>query len=46
MEMFSVVGTSVSMGNAIPELKEISDFVTSSNTEDGILNGLMKLGLI
>lgn len=46
MEMFSLVGTSVAMGNAIPELKEISDFVTSSNAEDGILHGLTKLQLI
>ncbi|WP_462410297.1 Cof-type HAD-IIB family hydrolase [Neobacillus sp. Marseille-QA0830] len=46
MEMFSAVGTSVAMGNAIPALKEVSDLVTSSNTDDGIFNGLTKLGLI
>lgn len=45
-EMFSLVGTAVAMGNAIPELKEISDFVTTSNIEDGILNGLTKLELL
>lgn len=46
MEMFSLVGTSVAMGNAIPELKKVSDLVTTSNSEDGILNGLTKLQLI
>ncbi|WP_400245200.1 Cof-type HAD-IIB family hydrolase [Niallia sp. JL1B1071] len=46
MEMFAAVGTSVAMGNAVAELKEISDLVTSSNSEDGIINGLKQLNLI
>lgn len=46
MEMFSQVGTSIAMGNAIDELKDVSDMVTTSNSEDGILNGLKQLGLI
>ncbi|MEK3993115.1 Cof-type HAD-IIB family hydrolase [Robertmurraya sp. FSL R5-0851] len=46
IEMFSLVGSTVAMRNAIPELKRISDFVTSSNEEDGILNGLKTLQLI
>lgn len=41
-----LVGTVIAMGNAIPELKEISDFITSSNVEDRIFNGLTKLLLI
>ncbi|MGI8386877.1 Cof-type HAD-IIB family hydrolase [Robertmurraya sp. P23] len=46
MEMFSLVGTAIAMANAIPELKEMSDFVTSSNVDDGIFNGLKTLQLI
>lgn len=35
-EMIKNVGVGVAMRNAIPALKEVSDFVTMSHTEDGI----------
>ena len=35
------------MDNAIPELKEIADFVTASCSEDGIMKkGLIQVGLL
>lgn len=46
IEMISTVGTGIAMGNAIPELKEVADVVTTSCTEDGILNGLLQVGLL
>lgn len=35
-EMLEAAGLGVAMGNAIPALKEIADFVTLSNNEDGV----------
>ncbi|MDP5275334.1 Cof-type HAD-IIB family hydrolase [Chengkuizengella axinellae] len=35
-EMLEVAGLGVAMGNAIPTLKEIANFVTLSNNEDGV----------
>ncbi|GGH13369.1 Cof-type HAD-IIB family hydrolase [Paenibacillus segetis] len=35
-EMLEAAGLGVAMGNAIPALKEIADFVTASNNEDGV----------
>lgn len=35
-EMLEVAGLGVAMGNAIPALKEIADYITASNNEDGI----------
>jgi hydroxymethylpyrimidine pyrophosphatase-like HAD family hydrolase len=34
------------MGNAIDELKEIADYVTTSVDDDGIRNALRHFGLI
>lgn len=34
--MLKKAGTSIAMGNAIPEVKELADFVTKSNNEAGI----------
>lgn len=39
-------GIGVAMGNAIDELKEIADYVTTSVDEDGIRNALRHFGLI
>ncbi|MBU5267510.1 Cof-type HAD-IIB family hydrolase [Virgibacillus proomii] len=36
LEMIDYAGVGVAMGNAIDELKSISNYVTSSNEEDGI----------
>lgn len=35
-EMLEAAGLGVAMGNAIPALKEIADFVTASNNDDGV----------
>ena len=45
-EMFDYAGFSVAMGNAIPELKERADYVTTDILEDGIYNALLYLELI
>ncbi len=36
IDMFKTVGTSVAMGNAIPSLKAVSDYVTETNDNNGI----------
>lgn len=36
MSMFEVAGTCVAMGNAIDPIKDIADYITKSNNEDGI----------
>ena len=35
-EMLEVAGLGVAMGNAIAPLKEIADYITASNNEDGV----------
>jgi len=45
-EMLEYVGTGIAMENAVPELKEIADHVTNSCSEDGILDGLLHIGLL
>lgn len=46
LEMLKVAGTSVAMGNGVPEAKEKADYVTTEVTDHGIWNGLKKLQLI
>ena len=46
MQMIEAVGTGIVMDNGIPELKEIADFVTASCSEDGIMKGLLQVGLL
>jgi Cof subfamily protein (haloacid dehalogenase superfamily) len=46
MEMLSLVGMGVAMGNARDELKQVADMVTLSADEDGVRYGLERLGLI
>jgi Cof subfamily protein (haloacid dehalogenase superfamily) len=46
VEMLASVGTGIAMGNAVPEAKAVADFVTASCSEDGILNGLISVGLL
>ena len=36
MEMIQYTGLGIAMGNAVPELKQVADFVTLSNQEDGV----------
>lgn len=46
LQMIEFVGTGVAMGNAVPELKEIADFVTKPVDEDGIAFAVKELGLL
>lgn len=45
-EMLEYAGIGVAMGNASDDLKKTADIITSSITDDGIYNGMVKLGLI
>ena len=36
IDMIKIVGTGVAMGNAVPSLKEIADYVTETNDNNGI----------
>ncbi len=40
--MVNYAGVGVAMGNAIPELKEIAQFVTGTNSEDGVAMAIEK----
>lgn len=45
-EVIKKAGIGVAMGNAVSELKEIADYVTSSIAEDGIYRACLHLGLL
>ena len=45
ISMFTDDWTKVAMGNAIPELKELADYVTDDVDKNGIYNACEKLGL-
>jgi Cof subfamily protein (haloacid dehalogenase superfamily) len=45
ISMFKDDWTKVAMGNAIPELKELADYVTDDVDKNGIYNACEKLGL-
>lgn len=40
--MVNYAGVGVAMGNAIPELKEIAQYVTGTNCEDGVATAIEK----
>lgn len=46
IEMISHVGTGVAMGNAHPELKKVADYTTEDIEHDGLLKGLLALGVL
>ncbi|UII57241.1 Cof-type HAD-IIB family hydrolase [Cytobacillus spongiae] len=46
IQMLSAVGTGVAMGNASEFVKQHADMVTTDVADQGIYNGLKKLGLI
>lgn len=45
-KMFQDAPFSIAMGNAIPELKEIADYVTTDSDDDGIYNACVHFGWI
>jgi len=46
IEMFDACGTAIAMGNAVPELLEQADFVTTAVLQGGVRDALQQLGLI
>lgn len=46
LEMFQVVDHPIAMGNAIPQLKEIAEYITGDHKADGIVSGLKHYDLI
>ncbi len=42
VEMVEKAGVGIAMGNAMPEVKAVADYVTASNDEDGLLHALQK----
>lgn len=46
IEMLSMVGTGVAMGNAVDELKSIANYITLPIEQDGILDSLVRLKVI
>lgn len=46
LEMLAEVGTGIAMGNAVPKAKDAADVITTSSSNDGILNGLIQVGLL
>ncbi|WAA09058.1 sugar-phosphatase [Fervidibacillus albus] len=45
VSMIEYAGCGIAMGNAIPELKKVADFITSSNNEDGVAKAIEKFVL-
>ena len=43
ISMIEMAGVGVAMGNAIEEVKQIADFITTSNEEDGVAKVLEKI---
>ncbi|KRM97047.1 Cof-type HAD-IIB family hydrolase [Loigolactobacillus rennini] len=46
LPMFDAVKTPIAMGNAVPEMKAKAAWVTTSNLQNGIVNGLKHYNLI
>ncbi|MEH7335959.1 Cof-type HAD-IIB family hydrolase [Neobacillus drentensis] len=46
LEMLTEAGTGIAMGNAVPEAKAVADIITTSSSNNGILNGLIQVGLL
>ncbi len=45
IEMIQMAGIGVAMGQAIQQVKDVADYVTASNTEDGVAEALEKFVL-
>ena len=46
MDMVEFCDLGVAMGNALPELKEVADYITTDILEDGIYNAFKYSGVI
>ncbi|MCB8944849.1 MAG: HAD family hydrolase [Ardenticatenaceae bacterium] len=45
VEMLQLVGTGVAMGNAVPRLKAVADYVVGSNDDDGVAEAIGRFAL-
>ncbi len=45
LEMIQLAGVGVAMGNALPNLKSVADYVTLSNDEDGVAEAIIRFVL-
>lgn len=46
IDLFNACDYGIAMGNAVPELKDLASFVSTANTDRGIINALEHLNLI
>lgn len=46
IEMIREVGTGVAMGNAVPETKQVSDYVTDDVDDGGLVKAIYEVGLL
>lgn len=46
IDMLKSAGIGVAMGNALEEVKQVADYITKSNDEDGIYYALKEFGII
>jgi Cof subfamily protein (haloacid dehalogenase superfamily) len=46
LEMLTMIGTGIAMGNGVPEAKAAADLITTTSSNHGILNGLIQVGLL
>ena len=44
--MLQIAGVGVAMGNGVPEIRALADYVTGSNDEDGIADALEHFGIV
>ena len=44
LDLFKAADHRTAMGNAVPELKELADFISTENTNHGIINAFKSLG--
>ena len=44
--MIEAAGHGIAMGNAVQELKDRAEFITTDILDDGVMNGLKHYGLI
>lgn len=43
LPMLEAAGTAFAMGNAVPEVKRMADFICATNDEDGVAEACAKL---
>lgn len=43
IDLLKAAGTAAAMGNAIPKVKDMADFITEDNAHDGVAKGILQL---